>query len=141
MGGKPGESDWLYHALNLHTVTYQGSAHLAYSEILLDSNRVNIGTNLIMNHKYEIVAEFPRPHGITELDVHEFELIENGTIFIQLGRARHASDWRFALDGVIAESVLQVVDTVTRNVEFEWRSLDHVPLNESCLSYPNLDCL
>ena len=141
MGGRPGESDWLYHAHNLHTVTYQGTAHLGYSEILQDSNGLNTGANLIMNYEYEVVAEFPRTAGITELDPHEFELIDNGTKFIQLGGARHASDWPFAQDSVIAESVLQVVDTITGNVEFEWRSLDHVPLTESCLSYPNMDYL
>ena len=94
-----------------------------------------------MNNKYEVVAEFPRPDGITELDPHEFELIENATKIIQLGRVRHASDWRFAQNGVLGESVLQVIDTITRDVEFEWRALDHVPLDESCLLYPDLDYL
>lgn len=141
MGGKPGESAWHYHTHNLHTISYQGSPHLAYSEVLKDSNGLNTGPNLIMNNQYEVVAEFPRSDDITELDPHEFELIDSGTKFIQVGRIRHASDWQFAQDGVIGESVVQVVDTVTRNVEFEWRSLDHVPQNESCLSFPNLDYL
>ena len=94
-----------------------------------------------MNDRYEVVADFPKPDDFTDLDLHEFELIENGTKFIQIGRIIHASDWKYALNKVMGESVVQVIDTVTKEVDFEWRALDHVPLNESCLAYPVLDYL
>ena len=76
-----------------------------------------------------------------ELDPHEFELIENASKSIQIGRITHASDWEYALNKLVGESVVQVVDTVTKEVDFEWRALDHVPLNESCLAWPLLDYL
>ena len=94
-----------------------------------------------MNSRYEIVAELQKSPYLTELDPHEFDLIDNGTKVIQLGRIWCPSDWPYGKDGFIAESVLQLVDIATGDVEFEWRSLDQVPLDESCHTYPDVDYL
>lgn len=101
----------------------------------------NTNANIILNNHYEIVTEFLKSDDLTELDPHEFELLENGTKVIQIGRIRHASDSAYGKDGVIGESVLQLVDIATRDVEFEWRSLDHVPLDENCQINPDVDHL
>ncbi|KAK3172582.1 hypothetical protein OEA41_005906 [Lepraria neglecta] len=140
VGGKPWETNRNYHAHNLHTASYQGSQHLAYSKLSRSADGLNnTNANIIMNSHYEMVAELLKSHDLTELDPHEFELIDNGTKVIQLGRIRRPSDWPYGKDGVIGESVLQLVDIATGDVEFEWRSLDQVPLDESCHTYPDID--
>ena len=100
---------------------------------------MNIGANVIVNSSYDVVAEFPKSDSIAELDPHEFSIIANDTKLIQCGRNRHASDWPLGVNGTIGASVVQVVDIATRKVDFEWRSLDLIPLNETCNTYPDLD--
>ena len=94
-----------------------------------------------MNSRYEVVARFQKSDSITELDPHEFDVIDNGAKILHLGRIRHPSNWPLAENGILGESVIQVVDFVTKEVKFEWRALDHVPLSESCLVFPILDYL
>ena len=136
MGGRPGEYDVNYNAHNLHTISYNGSIHLAYSETRLVANQTQAGAGLLLNDRYETIAAFPSTDENMNLDPHEFEFIENNTKIIQQGRVKHASDWKFARKGIIIESVVQEVDMATGGVGFEWHSLDHVSPDESCLALP-----
>ena len=126
---------------NLHVVDYQGAPYLAYSTVVRNSQGLNTyGKNIIMNSSYAIVDVFDKPDGITDFDPHEFELVDNGTAMLQTGRIRHSSTSPFSVNGEVGESVFQLVDMSSKKVSFEWRSLDHVPENETCLKIPQLDC-
>ena len=92
-----------------------------------------------MNSSYAIVETFEKPDEFTDFDPHEFELVDNGTTIIQIGRIRHPSTSPFSVNGEAAESTFQLVDVFSRKVNFEWRSLSHVPENETCLKLPQLD--
>ena len=105
-----------------------------------DSKGLNTGgKNIIMNSSYAIVDVFERPDGFTESDPHEFELVDNGTSILHIGRIRHPSTSLLSVNGEVGESVFQLVDVSSRKVYFEWRSLGYVPENETCLKIPQLD--
>lgn len=93
-----------------------------------------------MNSSYAIVNVFDKPDGFTDFDPHEFELVDNGTAMLQAGRIRHSSTSPLSVNGQVGESAFQLVDMSSKKVFFEWRSLDYVPENETCLKIPQLDC-
>ncbi|MCJ1404213.1 hypothetical protein MMC11_007438 [Xylographa trunciseda] len=138
-GDSAGRTEWHLHFHNLHTLEYRGLQHLAYSQVSLDASGLNVGGNFVLNSNYDVVAEFQKSTNITELDPHEFSILDNGTKLIQGGRIRHTSNGLSWKDGLVGESVFQVVDISTRETDFEWRSLDQIPLNESCQTVPDLD--
>ena len=126
---------------NLHVVEYQGAQHLAYSTVARNSQGLNTyGASIIMNSSYAIIDVFDKPDEFTESDPHEFELVDNGTAMLQIGRIRHSSNSPLSVHGQVGESAFQLVDMSTKKASFEWRSLDYVPENETCLNVPSLDC-
>ena len=105
-----------------------------------DSEGLNTGgKNIIMDSSYAIVDAFDKPDEFTEFDPHDFELVDNGTAILQTGRIRHSSTSPFSVNGEVGESAFQLVDVSSREVYFEWRSLSHVPENETCLKFLQLD--
>ena len=131
-----------FHVHNLHIVDYQGAPHLAYSTVEENLKGVNIGgKNIIMDSNYAIVEAFEKPDAFTELDPHEFELLDNDTAILQLGRKRHSSNSPNSEDGEVGESVLQLVDLSSGKIGFEWHSLSHFSESETCLTFPQLDYL
>ena len=106
-----------------------------------DSKGLNTGgKNIIMNSNYAIVDAFGKPDGFTDFDPHEFELVDNGTAILQTGRIRHSSTSPLSVNGEVGESAFQLVDMSSKKINFEWRSLNYVPENETCLTIPQLDC-
>lgn len=92
-----------------------------------------------MNSSYAIVNAFHKPDAFTEFDPHEFQLVDNGTAILQTGRIVHPSGSPFSDNGEVGESAFQLVDMSSKKVKFEWRSLIHVPENETCLKIPTID--
>ena len=92
-----------------------------------------------MNRSYATVNAFDKPDAFTEYDPHEFQLVDNGTGILQIGRIVHPSVSPFSVNGKVGESAFQLVDMSSKKVNFEWRSLNHVPENETCLEIPTLD--
>ena len=82
---------------------------------------------------------FDKPDEFTESDPHEFELVDSGTAFLRTGRIRRSSASPLALDGIVGESIFQLVDMSSRRTNLEWRSLSHIPESETCLMIPQLD--
>lgn len=123
-------------------VDYQGAPHLAYSTVKPNSKGLNTGgRNIIVDSSYAIVEEFEKPDAFTEMDPHEFELVDNGTAILQTGRIRHSSTSPVSENGEVAESVFQLVDVSSRKIGLEWRSLSHFIESETCLTFPQLDYL
>ena len=92
-----------------------------------------------MNSNYAIVEEFDKPDQFTDSDPHEFKLIENGTALLRTGRIVHPSTSPLSLNGLVGESIFHLVNIFSREIEFEWRSLIHIPESETCLMIPQLD--
>lgn len=84
-----------------------------------------------MNSSYAVVAEFTTLDSGLTLDAHEFEVLDGGERYIQAATLSHP-----AKDGTkrgLVESAFQEIDVSTREVVLEWRSLDHVPLDQTCV--------
>ena len=123
-------------AHNLRPIEYHGIPHLVYTSVL-ETDALKDTTNINMNSSCAVVERIMRSGDHVESDPHEFAIIDNGTRVIQTRRIDYALP---ASSGdLLTEAVFQVVDISTRRVEFEWHSLDHNPVNESCLGFKHHD--
>ncbi len=75
------------------------------------------------------------------LDGHDFEVFREGTAVLQPAWINHAAYRTDRGIRPIREAVFQVLDIETRKVEFEWFSLNTVPVNETCLEVDPFDYL
>ncbi|KAL8951566.1 MAG: hypothetical protein Q9222_002476 [Ikaeria aurantiellina] len=121
-------------AHNLRPLHYQGTTHLAYTATRWEQSRW-ISTHTILNTSYDTVEELRDPGNRVVLDPHDYEIIDEKKI-LQAGSITHHLGGH---ETVLKEAVLQLLDISSKRIEFEWRSLDHVPPNDTCmgLAYPD----
>ena len=125
---------------NLRSIPYKGSKHLAYTSV--EENKFGASshtTHKILNSKYLTVAAFTSLEPRTELDGHDSEVLDDGRRLLQAAKITHPGGQIH--ERGLQEAVFQVVDLARREIEFEWRSLDHVSPNETCIAYGNPDYL
>ena len=95
--------------------------------------------NRILNSSYIVVAEFTTQDPIVQIDQHEFDIQDGGMGVIQAARIYHRNatgQRRF-----IEEAAFQEIDPLNGKVLFDWRSLEDVPRNETCISRDEPDYL
>ncbi len=126
---------------------YRENTHLAYASVQ-EVYDLKDCENMIMDSNYTIVERFKSSDDQMQLDPHDFEIIDNGTRVIQAAIIErslpHVCDSPVELElrsRIIKEAVFQVTDVATKNVDFEWRSLDYIPVDESCLGVEHPDYL
>lgn len=93
------------------------------------------GHGVIMDKHYRVVKSVEPGSYQASSDMHEFKLIEDGKSALMTQYLRSVYDfcpWDLC-DGLgyIQQGAFQEVDVDTGNVNFEWRSLDHVDPSES----------
>ncbi|KAL8709496.1 MAG: hypothetical protein Q9220_005738 [cf. Caloplaca sp. 1 TL-2023] len=118
-------------AHNLRPMQYQGSTHLAYTATRRDQGR-EICTHTILNSSYDMIAEIRDPGNQFILDPHDFEIIDHDKI-LQAGSITHPLSEHDTEQRSLKEAVLQLLEISSERTEFEWRSLDHVPPNDTCM--------
>ena len=101
------------------------------------SHGYGLGVAEILNSHYQVEATFRAGNGAM-VDLHEFQLTPRGTAFVT---AYEAIRWNLTPVGgkanaIVLDPVIQEIDVKTGLVEFEWNSLDHIPLNASVLPPP-----
>ena len=133
-------ADTTQRAHNIHPITYRGKPHLAFVAVVEgDQHLSKVCTNVIMDQNYNIVEEFGRTvtagGRVNEIDPHDFTLLDKGGKIVQLTFIDHDDydDGRHE-GGPVKEAAFQVLDVETHENEFEWRSLDHVPWNETFMA-------
>jgi hypothetical protein len=85
----------------------------------------------VIDHHYRVVARVFARNGY-EVNAHELQLTPSGTAYVGIyDTVRIPGTRRRAIDFVIQE-----IDVKTRDVLFEWHSLDHVPTSASYTSPP-----
>lgn len=101
-----------------------------------------------MDSDYNVLEEFHSLEAGMQLDPHDFGLIGNGTSIIQAASIDHSplvgseSEMGYRTSETpVKEAIFQAVDIATRRVDFEWRSLDHVLVDETCLPGKHPDYL
>ena len=109
----------------VHLCFYQGTQLIGWGH----------GHGVIMDKHYRVVRSVEPASYQASSDMHEFMLIEEGKSALMTQYLRSAYDlcrWDLC-DGLgyIQEGAFQEVDVETGEVNFEWRSLDHVDPEES----------
>lgn len=114
---------------------YNGSAHLCFFQGV-QMIGWGIGHPVVADSQYRVVRSV-EPSGSYQAssDMHEFRLIDGGkhALMTQYLRSVHDLCAYNLCDGLgyIQEGAFQEVDVETGEVLFEWRSLDHIALDES----------
>ena len=109
-------------------LTWWEGVHLAYGQ----------GEYVIFDAEYREVARVRAGNGLAG-DHHEFLITERDTalITVYVERPHDLSPVGGPEDGVVAEGVVQEIDIASGEVLFEWRSLEHVPVEESHSDLPD----
>ncbi len=125
-------------AMNFEAQTYRGEPVLTWGE--------TPGQYVIFDASYREIARFGAANGYRG-DHHEFLISPQDTALITIYDAvpMDLSSVGGKKDGVAVQGVIQELDVESGKVLFEWRSLDHVGIEESYgkpgedADYPGLD--
>ena len=119
-------------AINLRAALFEGKPVLTWWEGKVGEEGLGRGEHVIVDSSYREIARFPAGHRRGG-DVHELVLTPNGTALItawgkvtrnllgRSGRRRHT----------IIDGIAQEVEISSARVLHEWRSIDHVGLDET----------
>jgi Arylsulfotransferase (ASST) len=123
-------------ATDFRTQTYGGRAVLTWWQGN-EAVGVGSGSDVILSSSYQVVKVVSAANGLTA-DLHEFELTPRGTALITAEYPVYvdASSVRGSTREVVLDSVVQEIDVATGLVEFQWDSLDHVPLTATHTNLP-----
>jgi Arylsulfotransferase (ASST) len=118
---------------NFRVQQYRGKPVLTWWEGTVLSIGYGQGEGVIVDSSYREIARVRAGNG-RHADLHEFTLTPHGTALVTcypatvdmdlsaVGGSRH---------GQVLESIIQEVEVRTGRVVFEWRSLEHIPIEES----------
>jgi Arylsulfotransferase (ASST) len=121
---------------NLQVQRYQGKPVLTWWQGQVGAG-FGFGEDMIDSTSYSTVAVVHATNGL-QADIHEFQLTPQGTALITAYYLVHwdESSVHGPSRGIVADAVVQEIDIRTGLVEFQWDSLDHVPLTDSYVSAP-----
>src|SRR5215211_6791952 len=140
-----GQVVWFYplrgpygRTMNFQTQNYKGKDILTWGQ--------TPGEYVIFDSSYRKIASFTAANGYNG-DHHEFLIIPQDTALITIYNAvpHDLSSFGGPKDGVAVQGIVQELDIETGEVLFEWRSLEHVGLDETYAKpgedadYPGID--
>src|ERR687889_311307 len=139
-----GQVVWFYplrgpygRTMNFGTQTYQGRDVLTWGQ--------TPGEYVIFDSSYREIARFRAANGY-DGDHHEFLISPQDTALITIYNAvpRDLSAFGGPKDSVAIQGIVQELDIETKEVIFEWKSIDHVGLDETYVTpaedhYPGID--
>lgn len=111
-------------AMNFRAETFHGEPVLTWWESL-PGGGLGRGEHVVVDSSYREIARFPAGHGMPS-DLHELLLTARGTALVTSLEVRHRGARGLTLGGVVQE-----LDVPSARVLFEWRSLDHVGVDET----------
>ena len=93
---------------------------------------LGVGEHVIVDSSYREVARFPAGRG-RQSDLHELMLTRHGTALVTSYDVRTMDTTAFggSSNGKVVGGVVQEIDVPSARVLFEWKSLDHVALEET----------
>jgi hypothetical protein len=124
-------SDTGLRAFNFQVQSFKGKPVLTWFQGAV-VNGHGVGHYELWDSTYTKVAEIQATNGY-QADLHDFVLTDKGTaLFTCYGQASaNLKQFGGKEDGTYAYGVVQEVDVSTGDLLFEWRSNDHVTLQES----------
>ena len=117
---------WNTH--NIHVCTYLGRPHICMF-VGNQNQGYARGHALILNTDYEIVASVQSGDDATDLDQHEFRLVNGQTALVTIYQQIQYDLTAVGIStnqGWIMDSVFQEVNITDGSVVFEWSALAHV---------------
>lgn len=130
-----GEPVWIHQKqkliMNFRAQTYRGQPVLTWWEGSVGSGYFT-GECVVADRSYREVARFAAGNGFVP-EVHEFLITADDTALVTINNfvATDLTPWDGPADGTVVEGVVQEIDPETREVLFEWHSLEHVSPDES----------
>lgn len=132
-------------AMNLRVQRYRGEPVLTWYEGNLASEGYGYGGEcVVVDAAYREIARLKAGHDL-QADLHEFVITSHNTALVAIFNQRpwDLSPAGGAASGQLVEGVVQEIDIATREVLFEWHSIDHVGLDETyrgdLVDQPNFD--
>ena len=118
-------------SMNFRVALYRGEPVLTWWEALPGAG-LGQGTHVIVDTSYRELARFPAANGRPS-DLHELLLTPEGTALLTSYEIRDADLSRFGgrVAGRVMGGIAQEVDVPSARLVHEWRSLEHVALDES----------
>lgn len=118
-------------SMNFRVALYQGEPVLTWWEALPGAG-LGRGTHVIVDSSYRELVRFPAANGRPS-DLHELMLTPEGTALLTSYEIQNADLSRFGgrVAGRVLGGIAQEVEVPSARLVNEWRSLDHVALDES----------
>lgn len=127
------------NAHNFRSCEYKGAAHLCFNQVN-QQNGYGIGQGVIVDQNYKVVATVQTGGNAEPVDMHEFQLLNDGETAIVSAYQIVPFDLSYFNIttglGWLSEGVFQEVNVTTGEVLFEWFSSNHVDPSESQIT-PN----
>jgi hypothetical protein len=117
--------------LNFRAATYRGKPVLTWWEGKTEHG-LGDGTHVILDASYRVVKHVAAGSG-RHSDLHEFLVTNRNTALVTAWEHAEAdlTPYGGSANGLVVGGVLQELELPSGRVLFEWRSLDHVTLDES----------
>ena len=121
--------------MNFRTALYKGEPVLTWWQGRA-SRGLGVGFHVIVDSTYREVARLPAGAG-RQSDLHEFMLTPRGTAIVTSYEVRTMSLSRVGgpSSGKVIGGIVQEIAIPSARVLFEWRSLDHVAVDEAYTIY------
>jgi hypothetical protein len=122
-------------AMNFRTALYKGKPVLTWWQGHAHLG-LGVGFHMIVDSTYREVARLPAGGG-RQSDLHEFTLTPRGTAIVTSYELREANLAAVGgpSNGKVIGGIVQEIAIPSARVLFEWRSLDHVAVEESYVVY------
>ena len=121
--------------MNFRTALYKGEPVLTWWQGRAERG-LGVGVHVIVDSTYREVARLPAGAG-RQSDLHEFMLTPRGTAIVTSYEVRTMNLSRVGgpSSGKVIGGILQEIAIPSARVLFEWRSLDHVAIDEAYTTY------
>jgi len=118
-------------AMNFRAAAYRGRPVLTWWQGKTEHG-LGDGTHVVLDESYREIARLPAGRGRPS-DLHEFLVTDRGTALVTSWERETMNLSRLGgpSNGVVVGGVVQELELPSGRVLFEWRSFDHVPIDES----------
>ncbi|KAH0022195.1 hypothetical protein KCU78_g5845, partial [Aureobasidium melanogenum] len=127
------------NAHNFRPCQYNDAPHLCFNQVN-QQNGYGIGQSIVVDQNYKVVATAQTGGNVEPVDMHEFQLLNNGETAIVSSYQIVPYDLSYFNIttglGWLSEGVFQEVNVTTGEVLFEWFSTNHVDPSASQIT-PN----
>src|SRR5581483_587958 len=113
--------------LNFRAAVYRGKPVLTWWEGKTQEG-LGLGTHVVLDSTYRLVQHVHAGNGHAS-DLHEFLITNRDTALVTAWEPVETAQ------GIVVNGIIQELELPSGRVLFEWKSLDHVPVSESYVTF------